>query len=49
MREPAVGQHETRDALITELSRLGRSDGQIAAIFGVGRSRIQQIASSRRS
>lgn len=44
-----VGAHETRDAVITELSRLGRSDGQIAGLFGVGRSRVQQIASSRRS
>ena len=49
MTEFTVGQNETRDAAITELSRAGRSDGAIAALFGVGRSRVQQIASSRRS
>ena len=45
----AVGQNETRDAVITELSRAGRSDGYIAFLFGIGRSRVQQIASSRRA
>lgn len=49
MAEPPVGSNETRDALIAELSRLGRSDGKIAAIFGIGRSRAQQIASARRT
>lgn len=49
MQEPPVGQNETRDAVITELSRLGRTDGQIATLFGIGRSRAQQIASSRRA
>ena len=48
MSEPAVGQHETRDAIITELSRAGRPDGKIAALFGIGRSRVQQIAAARR-
>lgn len=49
MSQPAVGLFEDRDALITELSRLGRSDGKIAGLFGVGRSRVQQIASARRA
>lgn len=49
MAEPAVGTNETRDALIAELSRAGRSDGKIAAIFGIGRSRAQQIAAARRT
>ena len=49
MAEPPVGQNETRDALIAELSRAGRPDGRIAAIFGIGRSRAQQIASARRA
>lgn len=48
MMEPAVGQHETRDAVIAELSRCGRTDGQIATLFGIGRSRVQQIAAARR-
>lgn len=46
--EPTVGQHETRDAVIAELSRMGRPDGRIATLFGIGRSRVQQIASTRR-
>lgn len=46
--EPAVGTNETRDAVISELSRRGRTDGQIAALFGIGRSRVQQIAAARR-
>lgn len=49
MSEVTVGQNETRDALITELSRKGRSDGQISKIFDIGRSRVQQIASTRRA
>ena len=49
MSEPTVGQHETRDALIGELSRLGRTDGYLATLFGIGRSRVQQIASARRA
>lgn len=48
MAEPTVGQYETRDALITELSRLGRSDGYLASLFGIGRSRAQQITAARR-
>lgn len=49
MAEPPVGQNETRDSLIVELSRAGRSDGKIATMFGCSRSRVQQIASARRS
>lgn len=49
MTEPTVGKDETRDALITELSRAGRSDGQISRVFDIGRSRVQQIASTRRA
>lgn len=48
MSEPTVGTNETRDAVIGELSRLGRTDGQIATLFGIGRSRVQQIAAARR-
>jgi hypothetical protein len=48
MAEPAVGTNETRDALIGELSRLGRTDGYLAGLFGIGRSRVQQIAAARR-
>lgn len=48
MSEPIIGQHETRDAIIGELSRLGRTDGYLATLFGIGRSRVQQIASARR-
>lgn len=49
MFEIPIGQNEQRDALMTELSRKGRSDGKIAELFGVGRSRVQQIASARRA
>lgn len=48
MTEPVVGTNETRDAVIMELSRLGRPDGKIASLFGIGRSRAQQIVSARR-
>ena len=48
--QPPVGQHETRDAVIAHLSGIvGRTDGAIATLFGIGRSRVQQIASMRRS
>lgn len=47
--EVPISQNETRDAVMAELSRLGRSDGHIARLFGVGRSRVQQIASARRA
>ena len=46
--EPVVGQFETRDAVIGELSRRVYTDGRIASLFGVGRSRVQQIAAARR-
>ena len=49
MGEIPISQNETRDSVIAELSRQGRSDGQIAVLFGVGRSRVQQIASARRA
>lgn len=44
-----LSQNETRDAVMVELSRAGWNDGKIADLFGVGRSRVQQIASARRS
>lgn len=46
--EPIVGQYETRDAVIGELSRRGYTDGKIASLFSIGRSRAQQIAAARR-
>lgn len=46
--QPSVGVHETRDAVMAELSRQGRPDGAIGELFGVGRSRVQQVVAARR-
>lgn len=42
-----AGPKEDRDALMTELSRLGRTDQRIADLFGVSRARVQHVVASR--
>lgn len=45
--EPPVGPNEVRDDLMVELSRLGRTDGAIADLFGLSRPRVQRIVAKR--
>lgn len=45
--QPVAGVNEMRDDVMTELSRAGRTDGEIGTLFGLHRTRVQRIIAKR--